>query len=72
MKPLEPYLLEISLLVLDAHNSISVTSRVFETEVKRLINVVNYYSIHQTDKIEVEICGKTIIVHIICYVQVLI
>ena len=46
MKPLEPYLLEISLLVLDAHNSISVTSRVFETGVKRLINVVYYYSIH--------------------------
>jgi hypothetical protein len=47
MKPLEPCLLEISLVVLDAHNSIEATSRVFEIEVKRQINIVNYYSIHQ-------------------------
>ncbi len=51
MKPLEPYLLEISLLVLDGHNSISATSEVFEIEVKQQINVVNYYSIHWTNKI---------------------
>ncbi len=52
MKPLEPCLLEISLVVLDAHNSIDATSRVFEIEVKRQINLVNYYSIHQTYKIK--------------------
>jgi hypothetical protein len=50
MKPLEPCLLEISLVVLDAHNSIEATSRVFEIEVKQQINLVNYYSIHQTHK----------------------
>jgi hypothetical protein len=52
MKPLELYLPEISLSVLDAHNSISVTSRVVEIEVRLHINVVNYYSIHLTNKIK--------------------
>jgi len=62
MKPLEPCLLEISLVVLDAHNSIDATSRVFEIEVKRQINIVNYYSIHQITRV---------IVCVICDVQVL-
>jgi hypothetical protein len=59
MKPLEPYLLEISLLVLDAHNSIGATPEVLEIEVEQQINVVNHYSIHQTSKIKICFRGQT-------------
>ena len=51
MKSLEPCLLEISLVVLDAHNSIEATSRVFEIEAKQQINLVYYYSLHQITRV---------------------
>jgi hypothetical protein len=70
MKPLEFCLFEISLLVLDVHNSNNATSEVFETEVKQQINVVNYYSIYKTiapayDELEEHTCPLVLTIQII-------